>query len=269
MLIQQLYQIFEDSLIDDLSRGEISSVWRWVEEELISQATAESQLDLLHEICDRLRRGEPIQYITGRAYFYGLELKVDPTVLIPRPETEELVHHALKCLRPQQRVLDIGTGSGCIPVSMKHQMPELDVWACDVSKEALIVARENADLHQLSIHLFEADLTDISTFGDLPEMDMIVSNPPYIQEDEKSQMSANTSFEPDLALFSPEDALWAYRHIVKIAEEKLKQGGFLFFELNEFKAQETLSLVRSSLFKEGEIIEDMQGKPRVLKAIKI
>jgi release factor glutamine methyltransferase len=249
--------------------GEITSIWRWVEEELDETNSYEVQVGLVKEICDRLVTREPIQYISGRAYFYGLEFRVNPSVLIPRPETEELVYYALQTLCPLHNVLDIGTGSGCISVTLKHQKPELQVWACDISKDALVVAQENAELHRVSINTFQADLSKMSEFTELPQMDMIISNPPYIQMDETPRMSPNTSFEPELALFSPEDVWWAYRHILTIAENKLKSGGLLFLELNEFKAKETLEIIRSGSFVECELIEDMQGKPRILKAVKV
>ena len=243
-------------------------MWRWVKEDLKPEESFEDQSDFINSICSRLLEGEPIQYITGRSYFYGLELKVSPAVLIPRPETEELVYHALKSLKQGQRVLDIGTGSGCIAIALKHKVPELDVWACDVSLDALSVAEHNAKKYNLPITTFEANLSEISSFERLPQFDMIISNPPYIQLNEKQQMTSNTRFEPDIALFSPEDALWAYRHILKIAERKLIMGGLVFFELNEFRAKDISSLVSSSEFEKLEIIQDLQGKPRILKVIK-
>lgn len=243
-------------------------MWRWVEEELIRDEPLDTLTARIRDICARLKLGEPIQYITGRAFFFGLEIEVGPAVLIPRPETEELVYHALKCLFPGQSVLDIGCGSGCIPVALKYKAPDLEVWACDVSRAALTMTMKNAQNHKVTIKTFEADLAEISTFSAVPPMDMIISNPPYIQEDEKHQMTTNTAFEPDIALFSPEDALWAYRHIVAIAKQKLKSGGLLFFELNEYKAKEIQSLVNSVEFSNPEIIEDLQGKPRILKATK-
>jgi len=216
----------------------------------------------------RLLQCEPVQYILGESDFYGLKFKVDKRVLIPRAETEELVHWLLEIL-PQSstaRVLDIGAGSGCIPVTLKVKRPNLRVSAIDVSEGALEIAAENAARHNAAVQFLGADILQPSQW---PEgvFEVIVSNPPYIPRKEEVLMPPQVlRFEPHLALFTGnEDPLIFYRRIAEFALERLSKGGQLFFETNEFNAQAVVGMLKALGFQELELRKDMQGKDRMVK----
>ncbi|HUH74202.1 MAG TPA: peptide chain release factor N(5)-glutamine methyltransferase [Chitinophagales bacterium] len=220
-------------------------------------------------VVERLSTSEPWQYIVGKEWFYDLEFKVTKETLIPRPETEELVYHILKNHSENHlSLLDIGTGTGCIPIAIKKNRPSWEVSACDISDGALMIAQENSDLHQTKIQLFKEDILHPKPSSQ--KWDIIVSNPPYIPTREKSLMSKNVlDFEPHQALFvTDEDPLIFYRKIGEFALQHLSPSGFLYFELNEYYAAETKELIGNLGFKEVEIIEDLMEKNRMLKAIK-
>lgn len=216
-------------------------------------------------ILHRLLEGEPIQYIVGRAYFYGMDMKVNPSVLIPRPETEELVDLIVKG-NPQSdlRVLDIGTGSGCIAIALARNLKFPAITAIDISQEALETAKENARILKANIHF---ELKDIFTYS-TPEssFNIIVSNPPYINESEKSEMEANVlDHEPHTALFVPDnDPLVFYRRICDIALTALSDKGKLYFEINPRHAEEMKDLMNASGFLDVEIIKDIHGRDRFI-----
>ena len=226
--------------------------------------------DRIKAIVERLKTHEPIQYILGVAEFYGLELNVQPGVLIPRPETEELVDWICKTKIPTiAKMLDIGTGSGCIPLALKNELPAAEVMAVDVSENALLIATENAQKHQLEV-IFE--LADILKWHERswPRFDVIVSNPPYVMEREKKQMEANVlEYEPGLALFvSDTDPLIFYRTIAQFASKQLNESGYLFFEINENLGDEMVELVKQLGFKSIELRRDLNGKNRMLRCRK-
>jgi release factor glutamine methyltransferase len=196
-----------------------------------------------------------------------MKLYVDKNVLIPRPETEELVQWIVdrnKVLKPDLQVLDIGTGSGCIAIALKRKLPSATVYACDVSGAALNVAAKNAAALGAPINFIEADILDKATWTNFPEFDIIVSNPPYIPRNEQSEMSKNVvAHEPHLALFvDNEDPLVFYRAIKAFAEKKLSSEGELFFEIHEDLADQT-----AQLFQRSELRKDMQGKNRMLRIL--
>lgn len=227
---------------------------------------SEEQKDLLRQVLDRLKTGEPLQYIVGFTYFDDLKIHVAPGVLIPRPETEELVYWIWETTGKRElTMLDWCTGSGCIALALKNRNPESAVFAYDVSPEALAIAKENARQLNLDITLELNDALDPVFTG---KVDLIVSNPPYIPWKEKQEMHQNvTEFEPDLALFVPnEDPLLFYRKIAGYAVKQLNPGGYLFFELHEHFASETKSMLEGMGFRNVEIREDLQGKNRMLKA---
>ncbi len=227
----------------------------------------ESELDRINKILQRLKKNEPIQYIFGEAQFYGLKLKVNANVLIPRPETEELVDIIIKSIQiPSCKILDIGTGSGCIAIALKKNIPAAIVTGVDVSKEALSVARDNAKQNNVQIDFKELDILSGVI---LPPVDIIVSNPPYITNTEKLNMHLNVlDNEPHLALFvTNNDPLQFYKAITGKALKSLSKGGMLFYELNEAYGNEVLSLVKESGFTEAVLIKDMIGKNRILKAV--
>jgi release factor glutamine methyltransferase len=229
------------------------------------EVTVEQYNDLQQLTAD-LKCGEPIQYLLGEAWFYGLKFRVNKNVLIPRPETEELVHWILAdtLKKPQLRVLDIGTGSGCIAVSLKKMNPLFSVDAIDVSPDALYVAAENADLNGVELKFIEHDMI---TYSSNVKYDLIVSNPPYIKEDERAAMHANVLLhEPHLALFvSNEDPLIFYRTIAEFALLNLTTAGQLYFEINEYLSVETSAMLYAKGFKSVELRHDMQGKPRMIR----
>lgn len=225
--------------------------------------------DRLAEILQRLSENEPLQYILGMADFYGLRFHVNPTVLIPRPETEELVHWILQSNGPEkQRVLDIGTGSGCIAVTLQKKRPDWELWALDISAEALQIAQKNALLNQVSIQTRQLDICHIEKGESLPQFDLVLSNPPYIPFSETNLLSDSTrTFEPHLALFVPDDdPLRFYRCIAHFCQEHLSANGFLFLEVNEFNAQELVALLTEMGFAEVALEKDMQGKNRMIRA---
>ncbi|GEO03325.1 release factor glutamine methyltransferase [Adhaeribacter aerolatus] len=225
----------------------------------------------VEKIILRLQQQEPLQYVLGTAHFYGLELEVSPAVLIPRPETEELVDIIIKENNAYQNltVLDICTGSGCIPIALTAHLNTQAVYGLDISEPALAVARQNALKYQQSITWLHHDI--LSGTSDFPpqSLDIIVSNPPYVLQQEKGLMRQNVlSFEPHLALFVPdEDALQFYKQIAGQALSLLKPTGVLYFEINENKAAELSFLLQELGYGEVKVIKDMFGKDRFTRAI--
>ncbi len=215
---------------------------------------------------------KPIQHITGKSWFYGLELHVSDQVLIPRPETEELVEWILKDhpKQPAWRLLDVGTGSGCIPVALKKHWPSADIWAMDVSAGAIALATRNAGLQHTPIRFVLQDVLHPDASQVLPSLNIIISNPPYIPNKERAEMQALVSeFEPSLALFVPDqDPLLFYRRIARLANEKLETGGKLYFEIHESFGKEVVQLLEKENFTEVQLRQDMFGKDRMVKAVK-
>jgi len=227
-------------------------------------------------ILNDLQIGKPIQHILEEAHFYGLVFKVNENVLIPRPETEELVEWIISVCSSQfsvnsfappkkLRLLDIGTGSGCIPITLKKHLPNTRVATLDVSADAIAVAKENAAQIGVEINFIEAD---ILTFQSKEKYDIIVSNPPYIRYLEKIEMHNNVLLhEPHLALFvSDENPLIFYKAIADFAKTNLKPNGQLFFEINEYLGKETVEMLDGKGFKNIELRKDMQGKDRIVRA---
>lgn len=225
----------------------------------------------LEAVLERLERHEPIQYVLGEAPFYGHEFKVSPAVLIPRPETEELVQLICGRHAGQQglQLLDVGTGSGCIAISLALCLPEAQVGALDISAPALEVAMENARRLQARVRFFERDILKEYP-EELPLLDVIVSNPPYVREQEKRLMKPNVmEWEPHTALFVKNtDPLLFYRRISRLSMQQLKPGGYLYFEINEAYGKQTAEMVEAQGFQGVAVLPDMQGKDRMLQAQK-
>jgi len=219
----------------------------------------------LYQIIDRVNKHEPLQYVLGEAYFYGRKFKVNPSVLIPRPETELLISEILQERLDSPRILDIGTGSGCIAVTLKLEIPGAEIYALDISEAALSVAKENSISHNTLVNFIQGNF--IADFSIAP-VDIIVSNPPYVQESEKKAMQANVlKHEPHLALFvSDDDPLLFYRTIAAKSNFLLNPGGKIFAEINEHLGTETANLFKSFGFNDVEIIQDLDNKPRIIKA---
>ncbi|TPV32279.1 peptide chain release factor N(5)-glutamine methyltransferase [Paucihalobacter ruber] len=236
---------------------------------------SESNSQLFSEVIERLQQHEPVQYITGVAHFYGLIFKVNQHTLIPRPETEELVDWAIKLMdkpKTNLKILDIGTGSGCIAVSLAKYLKQSKVYAIDISDQALNVARENAKLSQVDVEFVKADVFNLDFNAELfqNQFDLIISNPPYVRELEKVEMKPNVlNFEPSLALFVPDsDALRFYEAIVKLSLQNLKSGGLLIMEINQYLSKEMLHLIEIYNFELIEFKKDLFGNFRMIKAVK-
>jgi len=220
----------------------------------------------LEEIIQRLQNHEPVQYILGEAWFFSRKFKVDQSVMIPRPETEELVDWVIKD-HPSGNltILDVGTGSGCIAISLALELSGSKVYATDIDPKILELARVNADFNQATVHL---ELKDILK-NEAPQeyFDIIISNPPYITPHEKSALPKNVvEFEPHLALFATDDPLIFYRHIAEVAKTHLKTRGELFLEINEELGKSVENLLSEQGFDKVQLRQDIQGKDRMIKA---
>ncbi|MCK0191841.1 peptide chain release factor N(5)-glutamine methyltransferase [Arenibacter sp. F20364] len=226
--------------------------------------------DPLFYALSQLKQEQPIQHILGKAHFCELEFYVDENVLIPRPETEELVYWILDEVQKRDssdevKILDIGTGSGCIAVSLAKNLPYTKVYALDVSKKAIQIAERNAEENEVDISFIEADILLMESFKG--KFDIIVSNPPYVRELEKLEMKNNVvGHEPGLALFvSDQDPLVFYKKITHFALGHLEKNGVLFFEINQYLGKETKQLLEEENFLEIELRKDMFGNDRMLK----
>lgn len=225
------------------------------------------QLSELKQRCQQLALNIPVQYSYQKAYFFGLELYVDPRVLIPRQETEELVDWILQTIIgwgiPPLRILDIGTGSGAIAIALKKQLPQLQLTAMDISAEALEVAQANAKRNKVDICFLQQDILQVEDLGQ--PFDIIVSNPPYVREQEKQQMHPNVlEHEPHLALFVPDDnPLLFYDKIATIATRNLDPQGSLFFEINQYLGKEMLQMLRQKGFH-SKLRKDLNGNDRMI-----
>lgn len=220
-------------------------------------------------ILQRLEKYEPIQYIEGKKYFSGREFFVRQGVLIPRPETEELVELAAQACKPNAKILDIGTGSGCIAISLAKKLPEAEVHAWDISEAALEVAKQNNEQLSASVHFEQHDILTYQATGE-EAFDLIISNPPYITESEKAEMEANVlAWEPSIALFVPDnDPLLFYRRIGELALRMLTPNGKLFFEINRAYGDATKQLLCNQGYKNIHIQKDLSGNDRFVYAEK-
>ncbi|MCH2215952.1 MAG: peptide chain release factor N(5)-glutamine methyltransferase [Flavobacteriales bacterium] len=230
----------------------------------------DNELRNIEVILNRLKRSEPIQYILGSTHFYGLDLFINSHVLIPRPETEELVRWVIdETLSEESSIIDLGTGSGCIALSLKNSLPTVKVSAVDISVDALNLAQKNAIRYKLDVDFFLFDLINQESLG-FEKYDAMVSNPPYVTAEDKKFMKLNVvGYEPHLALFVPEDdPLVFYRKIIDLADGHLKKGGKLFFEINESFGEEIRSLLSDRGFQHVEIRKDLSGRVRMAKGVK-
>ena len=284
MTLKSLKTYFISSLVDYYPETEVNSFFYILTLQILNKRRIDVSLNYDFEVSnndkfkfqdtiERLKKHEPIQYIIGKTEFYGMPFKLSNNVLIPRPETEELVDWMISKFKSQKskiRVLDIGTGSGCIAISLAKNLPDCKIVALDVSSEALKVAKENAKLNNVEVQFIEADILNWNLELDNLEFDVIVSNPPYVRALEKNQMRKNVlDFEPHLALFvEDEDSLLFYRKIIKLSNKILNPKGQLFFEINEYLGKETVKLLRDNGFEEIELKSDIFGKDRIIKGIK-
>jgi release factor glutamine methyltransferase len=230
-------------------------------------AFSESELKIWSFILEQLKKEIPIQYILGVTHFYRLEFEVNSAVLIPRPETEELVDWIINSskVHSKLKILDIGTGSGCIAISLAKNFPNAEVFALDVSEKALATAKKNAALNQVAIQFIHQSILETEDLGQ--QFDVIVSNPPYVRHLEKQEIKKNVlDNEPHLALFVDDnDALVFYRKIAQLAQKNLNPQGQLYFEINQYLGQEMLDLLQKMGFKDTVLRKDIYGNDRMIQ----
>lgn len=280
MLLRELKRIFHNELDTLYGKEEVASFFYLLIEHYLGlerfvlavQPEVRIEKDEEPELflaLSQLKKFRPIQHIIGSTHFMDMDFKVGPQVLIPRPETEELVRWVLEDLDANAcaHILDMGTGSGCIAIGLAKALKNATVHGLDISEGALEIARENALLNQVDVHFF---MSDILNFKSELLFDIIISNPPYIRELEKIQMSKNvTSYEPGNALFVPDDdPLIFYRGVAYFASKNLKPNGMLYLEINQYLGADTCQLVRDYDFEKIELRKDMFGNDRMIKAIK-
>jgi release factor glutamine methyltransferase len=265
--------------LEGFSESELKSMWteiickrfNWSRADLLINTDfrlSESDLLYIRSYVKRLQENEPFQYIIGETEFFGLTIKCDKRALIPRPETEELVDWISENSNIE-KVLDICSGSGCIALALKSIYKNATVFGVDISQEANELARENSQLNQLDVKFAIADALDLnaSFWQTLSDIDVIVSNPPYIPESEQTEMSPNVvDFEPHIALFVENDSpIIFYQRIADLAIKKLKVGGFLYFELHHLYSKEVKSYLEQIGLQSIEIKKDLQGKNRMIR----
>ena len=236
----------------------------------VTQLSADDQAEL-EKIMRRLEKGEPVQYIIGVADFAGRQFHVAPGVLIPRPETAELCGWVISKAKRSSKILDIGTGSGCIAITLAAELPHAHVSAWDISDDALRIAHENAMRQGVNVTYEKHDILDASLTIGRSSYDIIVSNPPYIKPSERDEMAQNVlDHEPAIALFAPEDnPIIFYQRIADFAWQNLTDGGNLFFELNPLTAEPVGDYLHQLGFSDTEFRQDLYGKQRFLKTTKI
>jgi release factor glutamine methyltransferase len=268
----QLYRLYsnrEACLIADWVMEHITA-WKRIDRILRKNVPLlPHQERLLANYTAQLLTHKPVQYVLNEAWFYGMKLWVDDRVLIPRPETEELVAWVLESTKQQTtgRIIDIGTGSGCIALALKKNLPNWQVHACDISEAALAVAKTNASAQQLSIHWHQINILNTSSLATLPAFDCIISNPPYVTEEEKANMTNQVlAYEPHLALFvADSEPLIFYEAIAAAAANHLLPGGNIYVEINEGLATVSQQCFAAQGFENIAIKKDNQGKDRMMK----
>lgn len=284
MTLKEFKIFFSNELADVYPKTEVDTFFfLLIEEKLNLQRVntvlqpdfiiVDDQLLEFKNIIKRLQKEEPIQYILGNTEFFGLPFQVNEHTLIPRPETEELVEWILDEVKQLQiltnhklKILDIGTGTGCIPITLAKNLKNVEVSAIDVSKKALKIAQQNALLNNVEIHFLEVDILKVNQ---LPQQyDIIVSNPPYVRELEKVEIKNNVlQNEPHLALFvDDENPLIFYKKITDLAKQYLTTNGLLFFEINQYLGKETLAMILEKGFQNNILKKDLLGNDRLVKA---
>ncbi len=279
--IHELKKCYKEELSDLYSENEIATIYSFFIEKIVGfnsfhqrrfmhQELLVDDEETLKKMLSELKTGKPYQQILGETEFYGMLFFVNENVLVPRPETEELLEIAIQKIRIEglkaPKILEIGTGSGIIPIVLKKNFPEANITSIDFSEKALEVAKKNAEQHKTNINFIHDDYLAMSLHS---EYDIIISNPPYIGINEEIEISNSVkNFEPTMALFSPnEDALIFYRKIAEDAEKYLKKNGFVFLEINQKLGNETLALYSHS-FSESSLIKDLSSNDRFVIAKK-
>ena len=284
MLIQKAYQQLLSELYKLYDTREATNISDWVIESVTglkridrilnkSFILNDIQQKMLDDCIAKLITHMPVQYVLHESWFAGMKLYVDENVLIPRPETDELVEWVLTTITNDQlhsfSIVDIGTGSGCIPIAIKKKTPLSKVSAIDISQNALNIAQQNAKSLQTTIQFFKADILNEDEWKAFPKYDIIISNPPYIRQSEQSSMKNNVlSFEPHTALFVPDnDVLIFYKAIANFGYLHLNMAGQLFFEVNENLGLQVCECLNNLGYKEIELKKDMHGKDRMVKGV--
>jgi release factor glutamine methyltransferase len=230
-----------------------------------------SHITAMNNALERLLQEEPVQYIVGKTEFYGITLEINESVLVPRPETEELVDWVLQDLAAlsserTKEILEIGTGSGCIPIAIAKNYTNLNTHAIEISKDALLVAKENANKNKVSINFIQTNILNVTR---LPShYDIMISNPPYVRDSEKKEIKKNVlDYEPHSALFvSDYNPLLFYNKIASLAKDYLNKEGALYFEINQYLGKETVALLEQKGFSRVELRKDLFGNDRMIKA---
>jgi release factor glutamine methyltransferase len=285
--IKNIRNIYEQNEANNIAELLIESITKLPRSERIikgDETLSNAQKNLLHSSISRLEKHEPIQYIINEAWFAGMRFYVDRNVLIPRPETEELVEWVVREYSPDSyrdqnteyrirstefRMIDVGTGSGCIAIALKSKLSLAEVWACDISDQALNVARINADALLATIDFVPLNFLDPGQRKQLPNVDVIVSNPPYVPQNEKKDMKKNVvEYEPSTALFvTDDDPLIFYKAIAEFGREKLNKGGSIYAEIHENLGKPIKRLFLSAGYQTVQLKKDLQEKDRMIKAI--
>ncbi len=284
MNLLQLEKYFHQRLKANYPDSEIENFFFWTLEEILgiqridfvlqkNNAVDYQNIDRIKKVIQRLRNEEPIQYIFGSTEFYGLLFNVSTDTLIPRPETEELVEWIIETVKQDEylsslselRILDIGTGTGCIAITLTKLIPSANTTAVDISKNALTVAESNSALNEVNVHFVISNVLELSSLEN--EFDIIVSNPPYVRNSEKIEIKNNVlKYEPDTALFvEDDDPLLFYRKIGKLSLDSLTNNGYLFFEINQYLGEETVDLLSKLGYQHIELRKDLFGNDRMIK----
>ena len=282
MLLNEFRNQFHSSLTDHYPKSEITAFYGRLTDFYFQWPPTFSVLNPQYQLnkeelqklffaLDELKKFKPIQYINNESYFYGRSFYVDEHVLIPRPETEELVKWVLSDFKDAEdhyNVLELGTGSGCIAISLAKEQSKFHIEALEVSKAALGVAQKNALHHNVEIDFIHQDMRELEVW-DKP-LNIMISNPPYIEPDEKKEMLPNVlDYEPHLALFTPEnEPLYFYKKIILLAQSGLDSNGCLYLEINPKFEEDLLTFIKTATFKDIEVRNDIFGKNRMLKAVK-
>ncbi len=274
LLKKKLYTSYAETEIDSFIKIIFEHLFEYASIDLymnMSKQVSLKEYQKIHNIATCLSEHQPIQYVLGCAWFYDLQFEVNPSVLIPRPETEELVRWIIEDSKYKEpSILDIGTGSGCIAISLAKFIQSSKVFATDISAGALDIARINSGKNKADVAFRKDDILNPKLIHALPQFDIIVSNPPYVRKNEKEMMQDNVlKYEPHLALFVPDnDALVFYKAIADFAEKKLKPGGWLYFEINQNLGESTLNLLKQKGFEKPELRKDLFGNYRMIKCQK-
>lgn len=286
----QLATVYEEGEAANITALAIEHITGFSRAKTVSEKEKELSPDQLQQLQNdlyRLKNHEPIQYVMNKAWFYGMELYIDNAVLIPRPETEELVKWVTDDVKasgkdvfirgPMEadettrlKILDVGTGSGCIALALKKTMPKAEVWACDVSEKALNVARRNGSALNIRVDFQGINFLDETQQKQLPTVDIIVSNPPYVPEKDRKEMHPNVvDHEPAIALFVPDnDALIFYRALAGFGKKRLYNNGSIYLEIHESLGADVVTLFKENGYESVELRKDMQGKNRMVRAIR-